>query len=72
MADDQNDQNVMYDFEWNNLNPERGSRSRCKTQKTEAIEIQERIIRPMMNQLRKRKSQTYCEHKETSSNEEQE
>lgn len=53
------EQNVMYDFEWDSeVNPERGG-SRCKTHKINAQEIQERL-NPMMNALRKRKSQTFC------------
>ena len=59
------EENVMYDFEWDNNNIERGSRSRCKTQKMDAVQIQERIINPTMVLLRKKKSQTYCEQNET-------
>lgn len=58
------EQNMIYDCEWDNQSSERGARSRCKTQKTDAVEIQERIMDPMMNLLRKRKSQTFCEQSE--------
>ena len=54
------EQNVMYDFEWDSgINPERGERSRCKTHKINAFDIQDRLG-PMMNAIRKRKSQTFC------------
>lgn len=54
------EQNMIHDCEWDNQSLERGARSRCKTQKSDAVDIQERIMDPMMN-LRKRKSQTFCE-----------
>ena len=53
--------NMIYDCDWDNQSSERGARSRCKTQKTDAVDIQERIINPMINLLRKRKSLTFSE-----------
>ena len=54
-------QNVMYDFEWDNPNTERCAKSRCKTQKMNANEIQERMYNPTANLLRKKKSMTFTE-----------
>ena len=55
------DQNIMYDFEWDNPNIERGAKSRCKTQKMNVNEIQERMYNPTANLLRKKKSMTFTE-----------
>ena len=55
------EENMIYDYEWDNQSSERGARSRCKTQKTDMVDLHKRIIDPMMNLIRKRKSQTFCE-----------
>ena len=49
------EKNVMHYFEWDSqVNKERGERSRCKTHKINAFDIQCRLT-PMMNALSKKK-----------------
>lgn len=63
------EQNGMYDFEWDNSYAERGAKSRSKTQKLNANEIQEKMHETTTNLFRKKKSMTFTEFKDSFINE---